>query len=338
MRAAVFKGVGQRLCIEERPDPTPGPGQAVLKVCRCGVCGTDIQMTGGKGGWTFPPGAVLGHEYSGEVVETGAGVTALKSGDLVTSLPVGGCGQCVACAAGDFWRCTGAKASHSSGYAEYVLVDVRSSVKLPATVSLADAALTEPLCCGLRGVEKSGMKPGARVLVIGAGPIGLGAVYWARRLGAGRLVVTARSRRAEQIALDMGADAFVTMDDDTAQNAAELLGGPPDVVLECSGAHGTIARAVDMVKPGGVVAVVGYCSTPDTFIPSRAVEKEVVMVFSFVYTRADYERSLDVMNAGDLAARAMVTDTVSLDELPAAFEALRSPTSQCKVLVDPWKT
>lgn len=335
MRAAVFEGVGRPLAIERVADPVPGPGQAVIKVCRCGICGSDIAMSSGIGD-TFAPGRIPGHEYSGEVVALGKGVERLRVGDLVTSLPTIGCGRCAACLADDPMRCSGARTSTSHGFAEYLVVGERSAVNLPPMVSFADAALTEPLCCGLRCVHLSRIQPAARVLVIGAGPIGLATAYWARRLGAGPLAVTARTRRAEDLAMAMGASRFVLANDDLPHQAAEALGGPPDIVFEASGAPGMIARSVDCVKFGGTVGIVGYCSVPDSFVPSLAVLKEVSFYFSFVYTRGDFEHSLEVMNGGDLAASAMITSTVSLDQLPAAFEALRTPTDQSKVMLDPW--
>jgi (R,R)-butanediol dehydrogenase/meso-butanediol dehydrogenase/diacetyl reductase len=293
-------------------------------------------MTSGHGD-TFAAGRVPGHEYSGEIVELGHGVTRLKVGDLVTSLPTIGCGQCSACLQDDPMRCAGTRVSASHGFAEYVIVGERSAVKMPAMVSFADAALTEPLCCGLRCVYLAKIQPGARVLVIGAGPIGLATAYWARRLGAGPIVVTARSARAARIASEMGATSFLVATDTLAQEAAEALGGAPEIVFECSGAVGMIARSVECVRFGGAVGIVGYCSVADSLVPSRAVLKELTFFFSFVYSRKDFEHSLNVMNSGDIAASAMITHTVSLDELPAAFEDLRHPKDQCKVMLAPWK-
>ena len=336
MRAAVFKRPGLPLVIEDRPDPKPMSGQAVLKVQRCGICGSDVHWSSGHG-TTFAPEWVPGHEYCGEVVEVGSGGSDLKIGDLVTSLPTIACGACSACLIGDPMRCSGTRVSTSHAFAEYVLIGERSAVKVPAMVSAADAALTEPLCCGLRVVYLTKMQPGSRVLIIGAGPIGLATAYWARLLGAGPIAITARSPRASRIALEMGATRFLISSDRLAEEATEALHGPPDVVFECSGAEGMIAKSVECAKVGGTVGIVGFCSVPDSFVPSVAVLKEVTFVFSLVYSRRDFEHSLDVMNKGDVAATLMITDTVSLDELPAALEALRRPTDQCKVLVDPWK-
>jgi len=337
MRAAVFKGPGRLFCVEEAPDPTPGPGQLLLKVHRCGVCGTDVHLTSGKGSVGHAPGSILGHEYAGEIVELGAGVTDFRVGELVTAIPSMGCGHCDFCAVGDPMRCP-RKLSCSHGFAEYVLAGASSSVKLPATVSVAEAALTEPLSCGLRGIQRAKMAPGSRVLVIGAGSIGLAAVYWARRMGAGRIVVTARSSRAARIAVELGADQFIVADDDLGANAAQALGGAPDLVVESAGAEGMIAKSIEIVKLGGTVVVLGYCTVPDAFLPCRGIDKEVSLIFSFVYTRADFEHSLRVMDAGDRVAQAMITDTVSLDAFPTALEALRGVTDQCKVQLDPWKS
>jgi threonine dehydrogenase-like Zn-dependent dehydrogenase len=183
MKAAIFDALGQPLRIGEMPDPTPGPDEVILRVCRCGICGSDLHMTedatfGLKGG------EVIGHEFSGEVVAIGRDVTHLKTGDRVAAAPLKGCGACRACAAGEPAWCENTMALIGGGYAEYAALAARQVRKLPVDVSLADGALTEPLAVALHGVRRSGMKPGDRVLVVGAGAIGLAVVFWARRMGA----------------------------------------------------------------------------------------------------------------------------------------------------------
>src|SRR3954447_16173837 len=207
MQAAIFKGVGQPLVIETRPDPVPESDEVVLRVGRCGVCGTDLAMTDGSG-QVYESDSVIGHEFAGEVVATGTRVTGLKVGDRITALPYAGCGHCATCLAGRPNFCAQFRGV-AGGFGQYLATPERVTVKLPSTLTLADGALIEPLAVSLHGVALAQMTPGARVLVIGAGPIGLGAVYWARRLGAGPIAITARRRRAESLAAQMGADVFV---------------------------------------------------------------------------------------------------------------------------------
>jgi (R,R)-butanediol dehydrogenase / meso-butanediol dehydrogenase / diacetyl reductase len=207
---------------------------------------------------------------------------------------------------------------------------------MPDGVSLDDGALVEPLAVGLHGVNISGMRSGARVLVIGAGPIGLATAYWARKLGAGKIAVTANSSLRADLAMAMGASAFVAPSDTPVEDVNRVLGGPPEIVFECVGKPGLIQRCIEHVAPRGAVVVVGLCTTTDHFVPFQAVMKECRIQPSAFYELRDFQTCLDVLDSGDVAPRAMVTDQVGLDAMPAAFEALRNRTHQCKVLVEPW--
>lgn len=336
MRAAVFKAVGQPLAIEHRPDPTPGEGEVVLKVGRCGICGTDMSMSDGSG-QTFEPDSIIGHEFAGEIVATGPGVERLKVGDRIAAMPFTGCGKCATCLAGRPNFCVQFKGMPGA-FAEYTTTAERVAIRLPSQVSLADGALIEPLAVSLHGVALAGIKPGDKVLVIGAGPIGLGAVYWARELGAGPIAVTAASRQRESIALQMGATTFVLPEtpDALPQAAMAALGGMPDVVIEAVGKPDMIARAVNCVRPAGTVMVLGFCARPDSFIPAIAVWKEVRLLFGMTYSISEFEHVARVLDRGTVEPRAMVTDTIALRALPDTLEAMRKRTHQCKVLVDPW--
>jgi (R,R)-butanediol dehydrogenase/meso-butanediol dehydrogenase/diacetyl reductase len=337
MRAAVFKCVGLPLVIETRPDPVPASDEVVIRVGRCGICGTDLSMTDGSG-QVYPLDSVIGHEFAGEVVASGTQVTGLKVGDRITALPYAGCGRCATCLAGRPNFCAQFRGL-AGGFGQFLATPERVAVKLPGSLTLADGALVEPLAVSLHGVVLAQMPRGARVLVIGAGPIGLGAVYWARRLGASSITVIARTRRAESLAMQMGANNFVMPDsaEDWVPVVSAALGGLPDVVIEAVGKKEMIARAVNCVKPCGTVVVLGFCSVPDSFIPAEAVWKEVTMRFSMTYSIAEFEQVARVLDAGDVECRAMVTDTVRLAELPAVFESLRRRTHGCKVLVSPWE-
>lgn len=338
MRAAIFKQPGQPLAIETRPDPTPGAGEVVMKIHRCGICGTDLHMTDGHApGFGYPENSPLGHEFAGEVVALGAGVQTLKVGDRITALPFTGCGHCLTCLAGKPNFCREFKGT-AAGFAEYAIAAERVATRLPQGLSMEDGALIEPMAVGLHGVSLARLQAGARVLVIGAGPVGLSAVFWARRLGAGRIAVTASSRRREGLARTIGATAFVLPQagEDIAALAAEALGGAPDVVFECAGQKDLIGQAIHCVRPQGEVVVLGFCTVPDAFIPAVAVWKELRLQFAVTYSLQEFQHVADTFDAGHVEPRSMITDRLSLDELPAAFEALRQRSSQCKVMVDPW--
>lgn len=340
MRALVFRGVDQPLALETLPDPVPGPGEVVIKVARCGICGTDLHRSR-ENLWTAAPGTVMGHEFSGEIVALGHGVEGLSTGMAVTALPYIGCGKCGYCTTGNPHFCptrlyVGTEDS-PGGYAEYVKVGADCVTPLAGGLSLDDGALVEPLAVGLHGVHRARINPADRVLVIGAGPIGLAATWWARRFGARHIVVTAPSTRRRDMALSMGADSFITAADDAelAQRAAEELGGKPDVVLECVGGTGLINRAMTCVATHGRVVVLGLCTHHDHIVPLLGMTSECDIRFSVVYNVDEFRQCIEALDAGDIAPRAMITDSVPLTEGADAFAALQARSSQCKVMLRP---
>ena len=230
MKAAVFKGPGKPLAIESLDDPVPGEGELVLRIGRCGICGTDLHMTDGHAA-SFPAESVLGHEFAGEVVAIGAGVERYKLGDTVAGLAVAGCGRCASCVAGDPMWCEKGLIPAMGGFGQYTRVNALAAIKLPATLSLEDGALVEPLAVGLHGVLLASFTPGARVLILGSGSIGLAAAFWARRCGATRVLVASRSARSEDHAMRMGASHFEQFGEEFPQRVSAALGGAPDVVL-----------------------------------------------------------------------------------------------------------
>jgi (R,R)-butanediol dehydrogenase/meso-butanediol dehydrogenase/diacetyl reductase len=333
IRAAVMQGLHRPLAVETLPDPEPGEDEIVVRVGRCGICGSDLHMTEdpafGKGA-----GDVLGHEFAGEVAELGRGAEGLAVGDLVSVIPLASCGRCPTCLAGEPAWCA-QFGLQGGGYAEYALTRPNQCVKLPKTASLADGAIVEPLAVALHGVALSGLRAGDRVLVLGAGPIGLAVAFWARRRGAGQVVVQDVVAFQEERALAMGATAFVAEPKDPIGSAERALGHKADIVFECVGVPGLIALAVDQVRPKGTILLLGLCTRPDTFNSFAMLSKEIRLVTSAFFTLQEYEAALDALGAGAAEPRLLVTDTVDLDAAPAAFEALKHRTHQCKVLIAP---
>jgi threonine dehydrogenase-like Zn-dependent dehydrogenase len=332
MRSAIFRGAGRQLVIEDLPIPKPGPDQALIRVHRCGVCGSDLHMTSGSA-FDVPVGTALGHEYAGEVVDKGAGV-ALGIGDRVTALPMSTCGQCAACRADSPLHCNALRPMQG-GYGDYTLIEGRRAIVLPASLSFEDGALVEPLASGLRGVRKLAPLNGARVAVIGAGAIGAAAIFWSRRTGAGTIAAFARTNRGEALAHTVGADAFVTAGDELAQRLMAGLGGPPDIVIEAAGARGTLQQSVEFFRPGGTILSLGGCTAPDTIVPILAMWKEVRMIFSAAYGAVDFREAIDALDAGAVSPRAMVGETIPLAALPERFESMRTGSHPAKVMVDP---
>lgn len=336
MKAAAFREIGRPLEIVEVPDPEPTASGVVLKVGRCGICGSDLHMTE-AGGFPPPTGSIMGHEISGEVVALGKEVTRLKLGDRVAALPIKGCGACAACLAGEPAWCVNGLNYLAGGYAQFANAGENECLVLPGELTMADGALVEPLAVALHGVRMAPDLSGKRVTVIGAGPIGLAATYWACRYGAGRIDVIESNHARREMALAMGAH-----DSRAPAVAAEAIGIPTDianladVVFECVGKPGLLATAVSQIRPRGTLVSLGFCMAPEQITSAMACMREVTMKFPILYTLDDYRTTLDSLNAGALEPRLMVTDTIGFDTLPEAFERLRRPAHQCKVMIDPW--
>jgi (R,R)-butanediol dehydrogenase/meso-butanediol dehydrogenase/diacetyl reductase len=344
MRAAVFHAVGRPLEVEERPEPVLAPGDLLLEVAACGVCGSDLHASEVPD-YGLAAGTVLGHEFAGTVLQSAA--PGWSPGDRAAAIPFALCEACEPsgeCRDGLVPVCPnmrglGFSPAAPGGYAERVRVRASQALRLPEALSFQDGALLEPLAVGAHAVALAGLRPGARVLVLGAGPIGLAVAAFARlEAGAAAVVVAepAAGRRAR--ALTVGATAVLeatAVEEVRRGFAAVAGGGPPDVVFECVGVPGLLQRCVEIAPPHGRIVVVGVCMQEDRLRPRMAIRKEIALQFAFAYTRSDFDTALRHLAAGGIRARDFVTSVVGLDALPAAFEALRRPGQEVKVLVEP---
>jgi (R,R)-butanediol dehydrogenase / meso-butanediol dehydrogenase / diacetyl reductase len=327
MKAAVMQGLNMPLIIETLTDPTPGAGELVVKVGRCGICGSDLHMTEDPA-YGKTAGDVLGHEFAGEVVALGRGTEGLALGDLVSVIPLQSCGHCASCKSGEVAWCD-QFGLQGGGYAEYAVTKPNQCVKLPASASIADGAIIEPLAVALHGVNMSGLKAGDKILILGAGPIGLAVAFWARRKGATEVIIQDLSDFQENRALAMGATGFAMSPNDP------LIDGKADIVFECVGIPGLIEQAVSQVRNRGTILLLGLCTRPDTLNTFAMLSKEVRLITSAFFTRGEYEAALNVLDAGAAEPRLLVTDVISLGDTPVRFEALRTRTHDCKVLINP---
>ncbi|QEW20077.1 Sorbitol dehydrogenase [Marinibacterium anthonyi] len=335
MKAAIFDAVGSPLRIADQPDPTPAPDEVVLKTAACGICGSDLHITEDPAPFGVGSGYVLGHEIAGEVVAIGAAVTGLKPGDRVAVVPMRGCGACPSCLAGDPARCPDMDLI-GGGYAEYVSVAERQCRILPDDVPTTDGALAEPLSVALHCIVRAGMKPGDRVAIIGAGPIGLLVAFWARRMGAARVVMADLHTHQRDRAMALGATDFALSGERLAENLADLCAGPPDIVFECVGRPGLLQAATEAVRLQGKVIGVGLCIGGDEWDPFIALSKEIDLLFSvFFHQRNEFGVALDALAAGPFAPQQIITDRIGLSPVPQVFEGLRRRTTQCKVLIQP---
>lgn len=343
-QAAVFHGPGQPLSVEQVPDPQPGQGHVVIKVHACGVCGSDLHATQ-EGAFLQEPGTILGHEFAGEVVASDD--PAVPVGLRATAVPVNACDECREMGFGSCRRnlgilcpenrITGLAKSVPGAYAQTVRVGAEQVVALPQGVTYEEGALVEPLAVGLHAVDQSDLPLGGRVLVIGAGPIGLAVTAFARLRGAGTLVVSEFAPSRREAAKSFGADLVIDPSEtpDIAAAFAEKAGGPPDVIFECVGVPGMIQQAIDLSRPRGTIVLVGVCMKPDQFVPIAATLKELRLQFVLGYLEADFARVLDMMGRRLIDATPMITDNTDLNNLPDAFERLRAPGTQIKLMIKP---
>ncbi len=334
MKAALFDTIGKPLVIGDVEDPKPQRGQILLKVCRCGICGSDLHMTAEEV-FGVRKGDVLGHEFSGEILEIGGDGGGLKVGDQVSVAPIRGCGSCASCLRGEPAWCE-KMTLIGGGYAQYAAVEAHQCRRLPWGISAADGALAEPLAVGLHGLTQSGMKPGDTVLVVGAGAIGLAVAFWARRQGARKVVLADLTDLQAERAMNLGATGFVISDEEVASKVATAFDGAPDIVFECVGRPGMIDHCISLVRPRGKVVVLGLCTAPDHMDSFRAISKEVTIIMSVFFNMHEFANSIDALDSGRFAPQNLISDRVGLKDMPEAFEALRKRTTQCKVLVDPF--
>lgn len=345
MKAAVFKAAGQPLVIENVPDPEPGPSDLILKVRACGICGTDLHWSEGvdpSAGWrALAPNSVMGHEFAGEIVEVGRQLGGQwRPGERVCAQPCIGCGRCPACLAGRGYRCpevaTRASAELTGAYSEYARIGASETLRLADSVSFHEGALVEPLAVGLNAVNKARLAAGDTVLIIGAGPVGISVAVWCRFFGARHIVVSDLVRARAERAVDFGATAAIdAAREDVPSRVAQIAGGPPEVVFDCVGLPGSLQLAIDYAPHDARIVVVGLCMARDRIFPARAITKELDLSFVFVYRRRDFEIVVDLLGRERIDVSGMVTNCTGFDGFPETFEALKKPSEQIKVMLEP---
>ena len=332
MRAVVSKGP-RTLAVESVADPTPRPGECVLRVEGCGICGSDLHLY--QGG-LLPPGAIMGHEFAGELMES---VGDHKAGERFCAIPTLSCGTCARCVTGLSAFCTNGSRAIGLGpapgaLAEYVAVAPHNLVKLPAGVGAEPGALVEPLAVGLHAVNVARIRPDEAALVMGAGPVGLAVVLWLRHLGVRTILVSEKSPGRRAVAERLGATAVVEPGGvlpATQRHAPDGLG----VVFEATGVPGLIAQGVNAAAFRGRVVVVGVCNHPDTLFPLAGILKEATVHFVLAYELSDFRYTVAMLEQERIDPSPMITDRIGLDEVPAMFETLAAPTTQAKVLIAP---
>lgn len=334
---------GQGLSLEDTARPVPGPGEVLIGVKFAGVCGTDLHIDEWTPSYHFMHAhlpVTIGHEFSGEVVALGEGVSGLPLGQLVTVRPSVVCGQCEACTAGRYDACVarrGIGVARDGAFARWVRVPARNCVPVPAGVDPVVAALAEPLTVSLESVRTGGVKPGDRVLVLGPGNIGQGIALFARAAGAAQVVVAGHDDAPRLAVLrqlgfaDLLDFAETPMDQALAPYLAQ---GRFDVVIEATGAPAVIAPALAALKVHGVLVVTGIHPRPVPIDLTQLVRQHQQIRGSYRAPESAWPEVVAFMGTHQAELRAMITHRVPLSRAVEGF-ALARGKQATKVMVEP---
>lgn len=338
MKASRFLG-NKTFAVTDLPTPHAGPGELVLRNQVCGVCGTDVHIYHGEpGSADVNPPVVLGHEYSGEVVEVGEGVTGFAVGDHVTVDPNIYCGHCAYCQNGKKQLCPSMEAigvTRDGGFAQYSRIPASQAFKLEPTVPWEAAAMAEPLACCLHGIDLAGIQVGDKVCVVGGGAIGLLMVQLAKLSGASQIVLSEPNEKRRQVGLQLGANAALDPTRPDSQEAfAQVLGGGANVVIECVGNVSAVKSAFQFACKGATVLLFSVPKVDATFdLPLFDVyKKELTIKGSFVNPDT-HARAVALINSGKVDFDPIITHRFTLDQLPEAI-AMQMSDASIKVVVE----
>lgn len=332
------------LGIKEVEMPKPGPGEVLVKVKAVGICGSDVHyyIEGRIGEYVVEKPIILGHETSGEIAEVGPGVTHLKKGDKVALEPGVPCGSCSQCKSGYYNLCADVKfhatPPYDGTFVEYVVHPAQFAFKLPDHISFAEGAMIEPLSVGIHAARQGGVSLGSRVLITGAGPIGLVTLLACKAAGAGVItVIEGKANRAE-MAKQLGATHVIQSFD-----ANEILKETNrltdnfgfDVAIECSGAGPAAQTAVRALKRGGTLVFVGLFSAETVAMDLNAItQKELTFKGVFRYKNT-YPTAIDLIATGRIDVKPLITVRFPWDKVKDAMDcAHKDAANQIKVMTE----
>lgn len=352
MRAMVLTAPGEWE-LQTVPVPVCGDDEVLCRIDAVAICGSDPELIHGGTAGTCPPSYpfIAGHEWAGTVVAVGAGVRGFAVGDRVAGEAHKGCGYCKNCLEGNYNQCLhygdNAAGHHHYGftyqgaYAQYNAYHVKSLTHLPDTVSFDEAAMCDAAGVALHGLERAGVEPGCTVVVIGPGPIGMMSMKMAKALGAGRVIVVGRAPRLAA-AGKLGADELVDFSVcDPVARVRELTDGlGAEMVVECSGAPGTIVQSLQMCAKCGKVVMLGLAKEGRTeAIPLRYTTQSELTIYGSRANPNCGRKVVSMIAGGNIDVKPLITHTFPLEDIGQAFETFEKRLDGAmKVIIHPNET
>jgi L-iditol 2-dehydrogenase len=334
----------KHLAVTTLPVPVPASTDILVQVAACGICGSDVHGFDGTSGRRIPP-LVMGHEAAGIVAAIGSEVSRFAVGDRVTFDSTVYCGMCAFCRKGEINLCDDRQVvgvscgdySRAGAFAEYVAVPERIVYKLPDTLGFAEAAMLEAVSVALHAVAVSKLEGGETALVIGAGMIGLLTLQAARAAGCSRVFVADIDATRLKSAAELGADKTLLLSG--AELTKEILnlteGRGVDVVLEAVGRNETIATAIDSVRKGGTVTLIGNI-TPQVNLPLQKVVSRQIRLQGSCASCGEYPEAMKLMTSGKIRVDTLITAVAPLSDGPSWFDRLHSgEPNLMKIVLDP---
>lgn len=344
MKAVVYyERAGGAVEIRDVPIPTFGPDECLVKVRYCGVCGTELHLFHGQLNSLAHPPVILGHEWCGEVAEVGERVQGLRPGDRVVSETAAyTCGTCSFCRSGEYHLCPqrlGFGYGVDGAFTSYVRARAVLLHHVPEEVTDEAAAMCEPICVAYNALfEKSRIRPGDTVVIIGPGPVGLFALQLARLAGAGTVMVTGTSRDKGRLALakQLGADFTVVVPD---EDHVPLVRGVGDgmgahLVVDCAGTGPAVQQAIDLVRRNGQITKIGFALKPLNLTLDEIVTRGITLQGSFSHNWRTWEAVLELLRLGRIQTEPMLSAILPITSWREAFEQLESQQA-VKILLHP---
>lgn len=339
MRALMYRAV-RNVEVVDLPIEEPREGEVLLEVSHCGICGTDLHVV--LEGMS-PPDRVGGHEYSARVAAVGPNVEGFAEGSSVVPRPSASCGACPTCEAGRPMLCQnrgslgdGFKGGNGA-FAEYVRVKSSDLLNIPAGLDLRAAALVEPLAVALHGITLSGATAGDRVLVTGAGPIGMLTIAALRALGVEDLTVTEPSAKRRERAAELGATRVLDPTElESVGMPFTIVSDSVDVALECSGNPRAMEDALGQLRRLGTLVLVGTGMKRPKFDHNRILLNELIITGAYCYDESGTEESLAMLARGELPVELLIEpEDVPLEGMLEAAERCAQGDLVAKVMVVP---